>query len=215
MMPSKRPPTDPGHAGLLPALFQGWSHASPCIARTAIRLSSWLKTARGGGRPRDPATETAPPHPGEDMPAQRAEPEVMIRRAQESDGRRCAEIFLASRRATFHGQAPQAFEFEDYDRSVAEEDVWVAEVDGQVVGFCSVYHPENTIHHLFVDPSWQHRGIGTRLLAQVAEQMNRPAKLICLESNVAARSFYQRNGWTEAAREAKPDQEPYIVFQKP
>ena len=37
----------------------------------------------------------------------------------------------------------------------------VADTDGQVVGFVSIWQPEDFIHNLFVSPEWQNHGIGT------------------------------------------------------
>ena len=55
---------------------------------------------------------------------------VTVRLAKADDGQRCAEIFLASRRAAFHWQPAGSFVLEDYQRAIEDEEVWVAEIDG-------------------------------------------------------------------------------------
>lgn len=120
-------------------------------------------------------------------------PDLILRPARESDDRRCAEIFLCARIAAFGGGA--SFELEDYWRAVEGDEVWVAETGGEIVGFISACRSENQIHNLFVDPRWQHRGIGTRLLAGMRARLQGTARLLCRAGNGAARAFYERNGW--------------------
>ncbi|UEM22138.1 GNAT family N-acetyltransferase [Skermanella mucosa] len=139
--------------------------------------------------------------------------EIAVRLANGMDGQRCAEIFLASRRSAFHWQPAGSFVLEDYHRAIEDEEVWVAEIDGVVVGFASIYRPDNFVHNLFVDPRWQHRGVGTVLLERACSHLFRPARLKCLASNQGARAFYERNGWIVASATVSTD-EPYILYQK-
>lgn len=122
-------------------------------------------------------------------------PDVILRPAGESDGRRCAEIFLSARVAAFGGRGRLPFELEDYWRAVDGDEVWVAEVAGRIVGFISACRQESQIRNLFVDPRWQNRGIGTRLLSGMRARLHGPARLLCCAGNGAARAFYERNGW--------------------
>ena len=138
---------------------------------------------------------------------------ITTRLARETDDQRCAEIFLASRQAAFHWQPGSSFDLEDYYRSVEDEEVWVAEVGGTIVGFASIYRPENHVHNLFVDPHWQHRGVGTTLLEHACTRLPRPARLRCLATNQGARAFYERNGWVLEAQAPLVD-DPYVLYRK-
>ncbi len=134
---------------------------------------------------------------------------LTVRLATEKDHAPCARIFLAARQATFHWQPPESFRLADYDDTVRDDEVWVAEIDVAVVGFASIDLASSFIHDLFVDPSRQRRGVGTRLL----ERVNGAARLLCLAANGPALTFYRRNGWAEEAR-GKHERGPFVVFRK-
>jgi GNAT superfamily N-acetyltransferase len=82
----------------------------------------------------------------------------------------------------------------------------VAECALQVVGFS--YRDRAMIEDLWIDPPFQGAGIGRRLLrAQIeaiAADRYRTASLECLEANVRARRFYEREGWRPVYRYARP-----------
>jgi GNAT superfamily N-acetyltransferase len=138
---------------------------------------------------------------------------IMVRLAGSGDELRCAEIFLASRLAAFHWQPAAPFDLDDYRRSVEDEEVWVAEKDGLVVGFASIYHPSSLVQNLFVDPGWQHHGVGTLLLERACAHLSRPARLRCLASNQGARAFYERNGWVMDALPRSPE-DSFVLYRK-
>ena len=82
--------------------------------------------------------------------------------------------------------------------------VWVAEVDGQVVGF--IAFAERWVNHLYVKPTFQRRGIGTRLLA-IAKKSNPTLQLWVFESNEPAIAFYERQGFRTVERTDGSDNE--------
>ncbi|MCL1030278.1 GNAT family N-acetyltransferase [Serratia sp. arafor3] len=53
---------------------------------------------------------------------------------------------------------------EDFDRSTTGEEIWVAEQDGRLLGFVSIYRAEDFIHHLYVDTQQPPQGVGSALL---------------------------------------------------
>jgi ribosomal protein S18 acetylase RimI-like enzyme len=82
-----------------------------------------------------------------------------------------------------------------WERVLAEEaPVWVAEVEGRVVGFASADGAWLT--SLYVDPVAQGAGVGTALLAE-AERAG-ASQLQVLAGNGHARAFYMARGWREA-----------------
>ncbi|HYD29827.1 MAG TPA: GNAT family N-acetyltransferase [Azospirillaceae bacterium] len=138
--------------------------------------------------------------------------EVLTRYATADDDGRCAEIFLAGRRQAFPWRDAAFFRLGDYHDCVEGEMVWVAEVEGIVVGFISASLRDNVIHNLFIDPDWQNRGVGTRLLDCALSHMRRPVQLQCADRNEPARAFYERKGWVPEPPADPSD--PYILYRK-
>ena len=81
-----------------------------------------------------------------------------------------------------------------------------------MIGFVSVWLPENFIHHLYVQPEYQGIGAGPGLLNHVVSSNPDPWKLKCSERNVKDRAFYRCLGWHELSR-AVGDEDPYWNLQ--
>jgi len=77
---------------------------------------------------------------------------------------------------------------------VADE-VWVAEVDGTVVGYARF--TTTWLDDLYVDPGAQGSGIGTALLDVVKALRPGGFSLWVFESNLPARAFYAAQGLVE------------------
>ena len=58
--------------------------------------------------------------------------------------------------------APAQPDLERWQRKLAAEEVIVAEVDGEIAGYCS-WTPAGYIDFLYVYPAWQRRGIASTL----------------------------------------------------
>ncbi len=84
--------------------------------------------------------------------------------------------------------------------------ILVASRGVQVAGYS--YRVGAMIEDLWVDPAFQGAGVGPQLLrAQVeaiAADGYRTASLECLEANVHARRFYEREGWRPVYRYSRP-----------
>jgi GNAT superfamily N-acetyltransferase len=80
------------------------------------------------------------------------------------------------------------------DVVLRELDVWVAEDDGQVVGFAAL--GDDLLEHLYVHPEAQNHGVGATLLT-VAKEERRPGalRLWVFQKNAGARRFYERHGF--------------------
>lgn len=82
----------------------------------------------------------------------------------------------------------------------------------RIVGFS--YRSDALIDDLWIDPPFQGRGIGRHLLraqvAAIAADGYRTASLECLEANVRARRFYEREGWRAVYRYSRPS----LVFRR-
>ncbi len=128
-----------------------------------------------------------------------------IRPGEPADSPALRQIFLRARSLSWTWLPAAAWRLEDFDAATADEQLWVAECDGQPVGFAAVWTADNFLHHLFVDPDWQGKHIGSALLAQVERTFTASGTLKCLMENKNALRFYQRHGWTIEAQGASPE----------
>lgn len=88
------------------------------------------------------------------------------------------------------------------------ERCFIAEIDGKVVGYATYGFNLNGVIGVVgdnaVDPAWQGRGIGTRLIARVIEELEASGvgmlEVQTLEHDAPARKVYERLGFTEIAR---------------
>ena len=76
-------------------------------------------------------------------------------------------------------------------------EVWVAVEGATPIGFASIEGAE--LHHLYVAPRHQGRGVGSRLLRQAKERSAGRLALFAFQRNVAARAFYRAHGFVEVA----------------
>ena len=104
-------------------------------------------------------------------------------------------VYLETRSNAFAWVNATDLQDTDFDRDTEGEKIWVAEELGQIVGFISVWEPENYIHHLFVLPKFANQGHGSSLLSICMKNIGRPAKLKCVSRNKNALEFYRRKGW--------------------
>jgi GNAT superfamily N-acetyltransferase len=79
-------------------------------------------------------------------------------------------------------------------RALAGDEVWVGEVDGQIVAMM-VLTP-GWVNHLYVHPGHARRGIGTALLQQ-AKSGAASLQLWTFQANGPARDFYASHGFNE------------------
>lgn len=71
----------------------------------------------------------------------------------------------------------------------------IAECDGQLAGFASVWQPTRFVHFLFVARPFRRRGVGSALLDACAARFGRPLSLKCLKRNLPALAFYRELGF--------------------
>ena len=75
---------------------------------------------------------------------------------------------------------------------------WVAEHEGEVVGFSFADEPEPSIWAVFLLPQWEGRGLGRRLLDEAVGWLrSRGHATIWLSTGPGTRAegFYERLGW--------------------
>lgn len=117
-----------------------------------------------------------------------------IRRATPKDAPDAAEVFLASR-ATMN-YLPHLHTDEEtrnfIRRVVGEAETWIADRDGEVVGFAVIHN--RWLHHLYVDPSRFNTNTGGRLFERVCQEHPEGFQLWAFQQNTGARRFYERHG---------------------
>jgi GNAT superfamily N-acetyltransferase len=127
--------------------------------------------------------------------------QISFRRAEPKDHPTLARIFLEARKSAFIWQDAATFMLSDFEHQTQGEILILAEEEnGTVLGFISIWEQESFVHHLFVDPPFQGRGISTRLRESLRAWLPPPYRLKCLLANTPAHGFYLRRGWTETAR---------------
>ncbi len=99
-----------------------------------------------------------------------------------------------------------------FDADIEGELLLVAWLNERIVGFISIWLPDNFIHHLYVDNAYQRKGIGKQLLDKTISIIGLPATLKCMKDNPGALRFYTRNGWT-AKEEGITDEGAFVLFQ--
>lgn len=79
--------------------------------------------------------------------------------------------------------------------------IWVAEADGEVVGFAMVELDTACLFAAFVLPQYEGRGMGRDLVAVCEQALFRDHALAWLETDGRSRAagFYRRLGWAHAA----------------
>jgi len=128
-------------------------------------------------------------------------PAMTIRRGTVDDAAPVADVYLASRRAAA-GRIPRGIHTDDEVRAwfasivLVEHEVWVAELDGRVVGIAVLRG--DSLDQLYVQPEVQRRGVGLRLLDHVKRGRSR-LRLFTFEANEPAREFYEKHGFKAIA----------------
>ena len=73
-------------------------------------------------------------------------------------------------------------------------EVWVAEQDGAVIGF--VGFGDGSVRHLWIQPDHQNQGAGTALLNVAKTCCPKGLRLTVYQQNMGARRLYERHGFT-------------------
>lgn len=124
-----------------------------------------------------------------------------FRRAEPADAQAIAEIHLAARRVAMpwlpevHTDAETHFWVANV--MVPQQEVWVAEVAGDVAGFAALH--EGWLEHLYIAPGHQGIGLGSALLDLAMGRFPDGLQLYAFQGNTRARQFYEARGFVAAA----------------
>jgi GNAT superfamily N-acetyltransferase len=120
----------------------------------------------------------------------------VLRRAAPDDAYAIAAVFTAARAAQAEVipdlHTPDEHRWFVRERMLPTQEVWVAEDDGEIVGFAAIN--EDLLGHIYVHPSVQGRGFGKALLEKTKERRPDGFTLWTHQPNDGARRFYEREG---------------------
>lgn len=123
------------------------------------------------------------------------------------------ELFLKVRQKTFFWLDNSSYNLSSFDKETDGEYIMVAYLNQVVVGFVSLYSPDNFIHNLYVHTDYQNQGVGTALLkAAIIQMAPLPVRLKCLKENKNAVAFYEKNGF-QAKSQGISYEGIYILFE--
>ena len=127
-------------------------------------------------------------------------PHVAVRGAVPDDVPALAELFVTVRTENVPRIPPIAHPFETVAPFLAgvvrSATVWVAEVEGDLVGFLAL-GAEGEVEHLYVRADHTGRGLGARLLGLARAAHPEGLSLWTFAANTGARRFYARHGFVE------------------
>jgi GNAT superfamily N-acetyltransferase len=138
---------------------------------------------------------------------------ISIRAFAPADTERCVRLFDRAWHAG-HPYAPRRVDRAAFAAETKGEEVLVAVTAEGIAGFVSLYAPGRFIHHLYVDPDLQGRGIGRALLDRAVKLAGGRASLKCQLRNARAIRFYRRLGWREADTGGDEDM-PWVRMLNP
>jgi GNAT superfamily N-acetyltransferase len=123
---------------------------------------------------------------------------LAFRRAELADIPAMSRIRIAVRENALSnpGRITEAM-YRDYLEALGRG--WVAELDGEIIGFSYADRTDSSIWALFVDPAHEGRGAGKRLLRLAADwlfEIGNDAVRLGTSANTRADRFYAAQGWT-------------------
>lgn len=137
---------------------------------------------------------------------------IQVDGVREEDLPALRELFQITRITTFTWLPATSFQPDDFDKETEGEMILVARRQDRIIGFISIWMPDQFIHHLYVDPAYHGMSAGSVLLNSALAILNDRASLKCMVQNSHAIGFYRAYGFVESGR-GKADDGEYIVFQ--
>jgi GNAT superfamily N-acetyltransferase len=123
-------------------------------------------------------------------------PNFTIRIGEPRDAEAIATVHLEARRAAMPYLPEIHSDAETYawvaEQVLTQQEVWVAEVDGRVVGAAAL--AGESLAQLYVLPGYQGIGIGGALFAKAQELRPAGFTFYVFLRNARARAFYERRG---------------------
>ena len=136
---------------------------------------------------------------------------MIITLPSEEDLPRLCQLFnqVRAANASFSGKDYSPSEF---IKAIDGEVILVARDKDDIAGFAAVWAPDNFLHHLYIAPAQQGRGLGRALLERCTQDFGLPLSLKCVKANTHACRFYERFGFRAVAEGDSPDG-TYILYR--
>jgi GNAT superfamily N-acetyltransferase len=122
-------------------------------------------------------------------------------------------FFLESRKVNWLWLDSSKWQLSDFETNTKDETILVAVCGQQHVGFASIYLKDNFLHHLFVAPNMQKKGVGLALLKASEQLFTDKGYLKCLSENKQALAFYEYHGW-KAVSTGESEDGAYVLMSK-
>ncbi|MCB0327457.1 MAG: GNAT family N-acetyltransferase [Bdellovibrionales bacterium] len=123
------------------------------------------------------------------------------------------KLYLQCRKETFHWIPSETFALEDFRKDTEGEWTLVAEIEGKIIGFASVWVQDHFLHHLYIDSQLHSLGVGQALLKRcLTSKLQKPARLKCVVKNTKACKFYEKQGWEIESTSLKGPMGPFHVY---
>lgn len=107
--------------------------------------------------------------------------------------------------------APQDRPFEHWQHIFRDSIVYVAEMDGVIVGFADL-RPDGYLDHLFTHKDFQGQGIASALLQKLEEEArDLRLKELRTESSITAKPFFEKKGFVVTRKQDKPFKDMIFV----
>jgi len=143
---------------------------------------------------------------------------LLIRPYQTDDFEAVTSLWRRAREQAFPDfQRRKGHPFEEdqaYFRDVilVNNDIWVAEVDGETVAFMAI--AGDFIDQLYVDPQYQRQGLGKALVEHARSLSPEHLWLYTLQINTHGRAFYEKNGFrvVKLGISPEPESEPDVEY---
>ncbi|TWI49305.1 putative acetyltransferase [Pseudomonas duriflava] len=119
----------------------------------------------------------------------------MIRKAKEHEYDRMVSLWLVASIKAHDGVEPGFWRSQQQamrQKYVPSAENWVYVRNDTILGFCSLQ--QNVVAALFVDPAYQHQGIGSLLLEYV-KSIDAQLELSVYSMNAQAVAFYEQHGF--------------------
>ena len=127
-------------------------------------------------------------------------------------------VWMAGWQSIGLGHAADA-SFEDLRARVpinvaSDWDLFVADLDGEIVGMLALKPAEHQLDQLFLHPDHQGRGLGRQLLDFAKARSPGGLWLRTAEKNTRAIAFYERAGFVFERREPRPEYDRNDVYYR-
>jgi GNAT superfamily N-acetyltransferase len=118
---------------------------------------------------------------------------MRVRPARRDELGACAALYHRVVRETFTW-LPTGDAADRFLEEAKEEEVYVAEVAGRLVGLACFYRPDDFLHSLYIEQDARGAGVGSALLAHVRSIAKGPVSLKVQKLNTDAIAFYRARG---------------------